>query len=130
MKARSLGRFVAEFLEGFLESDQPAATSAQAPMVIPVEAIQATVKQAVHEMLDPILAEEAPSAEQLDFAFSQQPPSDETAEQMLYRLNQEKIMEAEARAADREQAMGRESDRPLQYDPNSPTAGRPWESAV
>lgn len=128
MKARSLGRFVAEFLEGFLESDQAAAASAQAPMVIPVEAIQQTVKQAVHEMLDPILAEEAPSAEQLDFAFSQQAPSDETAEQMLYRLNQEKIMEAEARAAEREQAMGREPDRPLTYNPDDPAARAPWMS--
>lgn len=125
MKARSLGRFVAEFLEGFLESDQPAAASAQAPMVIPVEAIQQTVKQAVHEMLDPILAEEAPSGDQLDFQFAdiERHPGDPVADMALQRM-----AEARARSEAREESQGREPDRPLTYNPDDPAARAPWMS--
>ena len=99
--------------------------AAQAPMVIPVEAIQATVKQAVHEMLDPILAEESPSAEQLDMFTDgiEYAEPDPIAERTLQRIH-----EANARSDAREEAMGREPERPTNYDPNSPMAGAPWMS--
>lgn len=123
MKARSLGRFVAEFLEGFLETES---ATAQQPMVIPVEAITQTVKAAVHEMLDPLLAAED-QAQQLDLGFPEveQAPLDPVTAMAMQRM-----AEAQARAAAREEAMGREPDRPTQYDPNSPTGGAPWMSAI
>ncbi len=128
MKARSLGRFVAEFLEGFLDTESEA--TAPGPTVIPVEAIQATVKAAVHEILDPLLDEaapyeEAPSAEQLDLGFAdiERVPGDPVAEMALQR-----IAEANARAAAREEAQGREPERPVSYDPDDPRSRAPWMS--
>lgn len=56
MKARAMGRFFAEFLEGFLDTT-PEAVSEKAPMVVPV----ADVRNAVAEFLKPLIEEqEAP----------------------------------------------------------------------
>lgn len=121
MKARAMGRFFAEFLEGFLD-EQKAEPVAAAPMVIPVAAVQ----DAVRNFLTPLL-EEDPTAEQLDLGFAdiERHPGDPVAEMALQR-----IAEANQRAAAREEAQGREPERPVQYDPNAPNSGAPWMSAI
>lgn len=102
--------------------------AALAPTVVPVEAINAAVRQATHEILDPLLAEEQ-QAEQLDL-WTHDVEQGDISEDILQRLNAQKMAEAEARAAEREYAMGREPERPTTYDPNAPSSGQPWMSAI
>lgn len=95
--------------------------AAQAPMVIPMD----SVRQAVREVLDPLIADEdaAPTPQQLDMNFIdvEREPIDPIAELTLQR-----VAEAQARAAAREEAVGRESERQHAYDPDSPTSRTPW----
>ncbi len=132
MSAESIAEaFGRGLMQGMIGQAQPQAV---APTVIPVEAINAAVRQATHEILDPLLAEEqaTPEAAQLDLWTHdiERVPADETADQMLRRLNEEKQAEAQMRAAQREAAAGREDERPTTYDPNAPNSGQPWMSAI
>jgi hypothetical protein len=127
MKARALGRFVAELLEGFAgESDAPAveATAAPAaPIVVPVE----MVREAVAAFLQPLMdAEEqqAPSGQQLDMIFADAaPPPDDIADMTLRR-----VAEMRAREEHREAMERAGSAVPPVFDANTP-GEKPWMGA-
>lgn len=120
MKAKAIGRFVAEFLEGFLETnstpEEPVA-AAVAPMVIPTDAVRA----AVADFLGPLLQDETPSAKDLDLFTSriedESTPVGDIAEQTLRRVHEVREREAEARERERNGHM------PEGYhDPNLPSS--------
>lgn len=129
MRARALGRFVAEFLEGFAgESDEPAVEAVAtpvAPIVVPVE----MVREAVAAFLQPLLdADDAtPSGEQLDFMFDEarakRPPQDDIAEMTLRRVAEIQEREALRQAAERNGAAV-----PPTFDANAP-GEKPWMGA-
>lgn len=112
MKAKALGRFVADFIEGLIGDDAPAA--APAPMVIPTDA----VKQAVAEFLQPMIDAESdpPTGPQLDLfthniEHAEPAPSD-PAEMIRQRV-------AEANALSEQRRVEAEPP-PGWVDPNMP----------
>lgn len=137
MKARQMGRFVGEFLEGLSggkDTETEAVAPAAAPTVIPVdtvrEAVTPMIRQIVIEMLQQAMAgtddeDPAPSGAQLDLMFNDARgvPVDPLAEATVRRV-------ADIRAAqeqkDREAAMG--SEVPPMFDPNVP-GDKPWMGA-
>lgn len=136
MKAKALGRFVADFLEGMSggkDSETEAVAPAAAPTVIPVdtvrEAVTPMIRQIVIEMLQQAMnGEEAdlpPSGQQLDMMFNEARggAADPIAEMTLRRVHEAEEL---TRRREREAAQG--GAVPETYDPNSPE-GKPWMSA-
>lgn len=136
MKARALGRFMSEFLEGLAGGkDAPEKEEAASPAVIPLdvvrEAVAPTIRQIVLEMLQQAMAEEGPppeqatpSGEQLDLIFrdaGRDGPVDPIAEATLRRVHD--INERQARKDEEARAQG---GVPETYDPNDPGSGKPW----
>lgn len=92
MKARALGRFLAELLEGFLDAT-PEAVAEKAPVVVPVQ----DVRNAVAEFLKPLIEEQdAPQQQNLfdDRIMEAAPPGDR-GEDVVAR-----VREARERAAE------------------------------
>jgi hypothetical protein len=129
MKARALGRFVAEFLEGLAggkDTAEEAAPSQPAPIVVPVEMVRQAVAEFLKPMVDAAAAEEpAPTGQQLDMMFDDARPPDpsDIADLAMRRAAQ---MQADAEA--REQAARNNGAVPETYDPNSP-GEKKWMAA-
>ena len=130
MKARALGRFVGEFLEGLAGGKDPAEAEAiaPAPVVVPVE----MVRQAVSDFLKPMVEAAAaetdapPSGEQLDMMFDDARPAsrDDIADMTIRRVE-----EIRAREAERERMARFGEAVPEAYDPNDPASAKPWMAA-
>lgn len=138
MNAKALGRFVAEFLEGFTgEEGSTGNAEAVQPTVVPVEAIREAVVPVVQQMVGEIIQkameaedgqeEPAPSPQQLDMMFRDAGRAgdgrDEIAEMTLRRVHD--IQEAEAK---REAAARNGGAVPESYDPNDPGSMKPWQT--
>lgn len=120
MNAHKLGRFVADFLGGFLDERIVDESAGVAPMpaVIPMDAI----RQAVREVIEPLIAadEAAPPADELDNMFADANPA---ADPMGEAIRQ-RVADIHAREDERQRA-DLADEPPAYFDANSPN-GKPW----
>jgi hypothetical protein len=130
MKPRTLGRFVAEFLEGLAGGRDAVEADLAAPLppVVPLEAVREAVRAEVASILRPIIegmAAEGVVPPPQPGLFDEAMPPDPYAEAIRRRVAQ---TNAETAAREREAAGG--GTVPPFYDPNAPDNGAPWMAPV
>lgn len=126
MKARALGRFVAEFLEGFAGGEEtPEVAAPVTPIVVQEDMVRRAVAEFLAPMVDAAADETPPSGQQLDMMFddARQDPAD------IADLAVRRAQQMQAEAEERDQAARNNGAVPQTYDPNDP-GGKPWMSAA
>jgi hypothetical protein len=124
MKARALGRFIGEFIEGLSGGKEPEEKS-ESPIVVPEEMVRRAVADFLRPMVEQAAAQEDVMPQQLDMMFddARPIPHDDIAEMTLRRVEQMREADAER---ERQARMGEQV--PSMFDPNEP-GPKPWMGA-